>query len=74
VINNDRIAGFEKALADINDENRPKGTIREYATQSRMELKSPEFGWAGWPNTINTDFSYWGILVFVLHKSIYLKH
>ncbi len=27
VINNDRIAGFEKALADINDENRPKGTI-----------------------------------------------
>jgi uncharacterized protein (TIGR02284 family) len=35
-INNDRIAGFEKALADINDENADlKLLFQEYATQSR---------------------------------------
>lgn len=35
-INNDRIAGFEKALADINDENVDlKAIFLEYAAQSR---------------------------------------
>ncbi|MGV3547619.1 MAG: ferritin-like domain-containing protein, partial [Pedobacter sp.] len=35
-INNDRIAGFEKAIADINDENIDLKTLfQEYATQSR---------------------------------------
>lgn len=35
-INNDRIAGFEKALADIKDENIDLKTIfQSYATQSR---------------------------------------
>lgn len=35
-INNDRITGFEKALADINDENADlKLLFQEYATQSR---------------------------------------
>lgn len=35
-INNDRIAGFEKAMADIKDENIDLKTLfQEYATQSR---------------------------------------
>lgn len=35
-INNDRIAGFEKAMADINDENiNLKGVFMEYSAQSR---------------------------------------
>jgi uncharacterized protein (TIGR02284 family) len=35
-INNDRIAGFEKAIADIKDENIDlKALFQEYATQSR---------------------------------------
>jgi uncharacterized protein (TIGR02284 family) len=35
-INNDRIAGFEKAIADINDENVDlKAIFQEYSTQSR---------------------------------------
>lgn len=36
-INNDRIAGFEKAIADIKDENIDlKAIFQEYATQSRQ--------------------------------------
>lgn len=36
-LNNDRIAGFEKALADINDENIDlKELFQKYATQSRQ--------------------------------------
>ena len=35
-INNDRVAGFEKAIADINDENADlKALFMEYAAQSR---------------------------------------
>lgn len=35
-LNNDRIAGFEKAIADINDSNIDlKELFQEYATQSR---------------------------------------
>lgn len=35
-LNNDRVAGFEKALADINDENIDlKELFQTYATQSR---------------------------------------
>ena len=35
-INNDRVAGFEKVLADINDENADvKQLFQEYASQSR---------------------------------------
>jgi len=35
-INNDRVAGFEKAIADINDENVDlKAIFQEYAEQSR---------------------------------------
>ncbi|RZK79107.1 MAG: PA2169 family four-helix-bundle protein [Pedobacter sp.] len=35
-INNDRISGFEKAIADINDENIDlKAVFQEYSTQSR---------------------------------------
>lgn len=35
-INNDRVAGFEKAIADINDENIDlKGVFLEYSSQSR---------------------------------------
>ena len=35
-INNDRVAGFEKAIADINDENIDlKAIFQEYAEQSR---------------------------------------
>lgn len=35
-INNDRVAGFEKALADINDENVDlKAIFQEYSAQSR---------------------------------------
>jgi len=35
-INNDRVAGFEKAIADINDENIDlKAIFQEYSSQSR---------------------------------------
>ncbi|WP_295772142.1 PA2169 family four-helix-bundle protein [uncultured Mucilaginibacter sp.] len=35
-INNDRVAGFEKAIADINDENIDlKAIFQEYSAQSR---------------------------------------
>ena len=35
-INNDRVAGFEKVIADINDENVDlKALFQKYATQSR---------------------------------------
>lgn len=57
-INNDRIAGFEKALADINDENIDlKGLFQEYATQSRkfsQELTALVAARAGEPETENS--------------------
>jgi len=57
-INNDRIAGFEKALADINDENIDlKALFQEYATQSRkfsQELTALVAVRAGEPETGNS--------------------
>ena len=39
-INNDRVAGFEKAIADINDENTDlKELFEEYAQQSRKNAQ-----------------------------------
>ncbi|WP_026629802.1 ferritin-like domain-containing protein [Dyadobacter alkalitolerans] len=39
-INNDRVAGFEKAIADINDENIDlKHLFEEYAQQSRKNVQ-----------------------------------
>jgi uncharacterized protein (TIGR02284 family) len=57
-LNNDRIAGFEKALADINDENVDlKELFQEYAAQSRrftQELTALVAARAGEPETGNT--------------------
>jgi uncharacterized protein (TIGR02284 family) len=39
-INNDRVAGFEKVIADINDENIDlKALFEEYAQQSRKNVQ-----------------------------------
>lgn len=39
-INNDRVAGFEKVIEDINDENVDlKGIFAEYAQQSRKNVQ-----------------------------------
>jgi uncharacterized protein (TIGR02284 family) len=50
-INNDRVAGFEKAIADINDENADLKTLfQEYSAQSRknsQELTALVAGNAG---------------------------
>jgi uncharacterized protein (TIGR02284 family) len=57
-INNDRIAGFEKVLADIKDENVDlKALFQEYATQSRkfsQELTAKVAAAAGEPETDNS--------------------
>jgi uncharacterized protein (TIGR02284 family) len=57
-INNDRIAGFEKALADIRDENVDlKALFQEYATQSRkfsQELTALVAAADGEPETDNS--------------------
>ncbi len=57
-LNNDRIAGFEKVLADINDENVDlKAVFQEYAGQSRkftQELTALVAASAGEPDTGNT--------------------
>ncbi|MCG2613314.1 PA2169 family four-helix-bundle protein [Terrimonas sp. NA20] len=57
-INNDRIAGFEKVLADIKDENVDlKALFQEYATQSRkfsQELTALVAASAGDPETDNS--------------------
>ncbi|MBE7176944.1 MAG: PA2169 family four-helix-bundle protein [Mucilaginibacter polytrichastri] len=50
-INNDRVAGFEKAIADIKDENIDlKAIFQDFATQSRtfgQELSALVGGYAG---------------------------
>ncbi|MET0467077.1 MAG: PA2169 family four-helix-bundle protein [Chitinophagaceae bacterium] len=57
-INNDRIAGFEKAIADIKDENIDlKAVFQEYATQSRkfsQELTAAVASGGGEPETDNS--------------------
>lgn len=57
-INNDRIAGFEKALADINDENIDlKQLFQDYSQQSRVfsqELTALVAARAGEPETGNS--------------------
>lgn len=57
-LNNDRIAGFEKALADIKDENVDlKEIFQEYAAQSRkfsQELTAIVAVRAGEPETGNS--------------------
>lgn len=57
-INNDRIAGFEKALADINDENIDlKQIFQDYSQQSRVfsqELTALVAARAGEPETGNS--------------------
>ena len=57
-INNDRVAGFEKAIADIKDENVDlKEVFMEYAAQSRkfsQELTSIVAGEGGEADTSNT--------------------
>ncbi|MNK11555.1 hypothetical protein D3C87_295970 [compost metagenome] len=57
-LNNDRIAGFEKALADINDENIDlKELFQQYSQQSRkfsQELTALVAQRAGEPETGNS--------------------
>ncbi len=57
-INNDRVAGFEKVLADINDENIDlKALFQEYAAQSRkfsQELTAVTAVRGGEPETGNS--------------------
>ena len=57
-INNDRIAGFEKAVADINDENIDlKAVFLEYSSQSRkfsQELVALVAGLGEEPETGNS--------------------
>jgi uncharacterized protein (TIGR02284 family) len=61
-INNDRVAGFEKAIADINDENIDlKGLFQQYANQSRqygLELAAI----VGSPEEVETGTSVSGVL------------
>ena len=52
-INNDRVAGFEKALADINDENVDlKELFSRYAGQSRQNIWLSE-------STSDSGFCQW---------------
>ncbi|WP_158798987.1 PA2169 family four-helix-bundle protein [Pedobacter sp. L105] len=60
-INNDRIAGFEKALADINDENADlKVLFQEYATQSRKNSQELTALVAGHGSDVETGTSVSG--------------
>lgn len=60
-INNDRIAGFEKALADINDENADlKLLFQEYATQSRKNSQELTALVAGYSADVETGTSISG--------------
>lgn len=62
-INNDRVAGFEKALADINDENIDlKAVFQEYATQSRKFSQELTALVAGYGEDVETGNSVAGTL------------
>ncbi|CAM4063177.1 conserved hypothetical protein [Pedobacter westerhofensis] len=60
-INNDRIAGFEKALADIDDQNIDlKALFQEYASQSRKNSQELTALVAGYGSDIETGTSISG--------------
>jgi len=62
-INNDRVAGFEKAIADINDENVDlKAIFQEYSTQSRKFSQELTAIVAGYGEDIETGNSVAGTL------------
>jgi uncharacterized protein (TIGR02284 family) len=62
-INNDRIAGFEKAIADINDENIDlKAIFQEYSTQSRKFSQELTAIVAGYGEEVETGNSVAGTL------------
>lgn len=62
-INNDRIAGFEKAMADIKDENIDlKALFQEYATQSRKFSQQLTAAVAASGGEAETDNSFAGTL------------
>jgi len=62
-INNDRVAGFEKAIADINDENVDlKAIFQEYSTQSRKFSQELTAIVAGYGEEVETGNSVAGTL------------
>lgn len=62
-INNDRVAGFEKAIAEINDENVDlKAIFQEYSTQSRKFSQELTAIVAGYGEDIETGNSVAGTL------------
>lgn len=62
-INNDRVAGFEKAIADINDENIDlKGIFLEYSAQSRKFSQELTALVAGYGEEVETGNSVSGTL------------
>lgn len=62
-INNDRVEGFEKALADIKEENADlKGLFQEYASQSRKFSQELSIVVAGTGGEVETGESVSGTL------------
>jgi uncharacterized protein (TIGR02284 family) len=61
-INNDRVAGFQKAIADINDENIDlKAIFQKYATQSQKNAEELS-AVVGDPSDIETGTSIAGTM------------
>ncbi|KAA6438468.1 PA2169 family four-helix-bundle protein [Dyadobacter flavalbus] len=72
-INNDRVAGFEKAIADIKDENTDlKELFEEYAQQSRKNVQELSAVTGSAPH-LETDKSVSGTLhrVWIDVKSLF---
>jgi uncharacterized protein (TIGR02284 family) len=62
-VNNDRVAGFEKAIADINDENIDlKAIFQGYSTQSRKFSQELTAIVAGYGEDVETGNSVAGTL------------
>lgn len=62
-LNNDRIAGFEKALSDIDDENVDlKALFQDYATQSRKYTQELTVLVANYGGEVETGTSVAGTL------------
>ncbi|MBB5638127.1 uncharacterized protein (TIGR02284 family) [Pedobacter cryoconitis] len=62
-INNDRVAGFEKAIADINDENIDlKAIFQQYSAQSRKFSQELTAIVAGYGEDVETGTSVSGTL------------
>lgn len=62
-INNDRVAGFEKAIADINDENVDlKAIFQQYSAQSRKFSQELTAIVAGYGEEVETGNSVAGTL------------